>query len=91
MSLRSCRDKVAASRHPAGKLPDDRTCGSHCDDFPACLPSRPPDVLSNVKRFLIETAVDGESQVAVISVLNELRDAITKGLARKNGDESERP
>jgi len=48
-------------------------------------------VLSNVKRFLIETAVDGESQVAVISVLNELRDAITKGLARKNGDESERP
>ncbi len=78
MSRRVCQ-------HAKVELPDDTTCGSLCETFPSCLPPISPEVLSRVRHRVVG-GLEAEATADTADALEQLRDAIDRGLAKKDED-----
>lgn len=68
------------------KLPDARSCGSLCPDFPRCLPPLPGTVAVDFAELQEHLTQNHETLVARLTFLEQLHDAITQGLERKGDD-----
>ncbi len=76
-------------QHAKAKLPDDTTCGSLCETFPSCLPPISPETLSRIKHRVIVGSLEAEATADTAEALEQLRDAIDRGLAKKDEDSPE--
>jgi len=72
-------------QHAKAKLPDDTTCGSLCETFPSCLPPISSEVLSRVRQRVVG-GLELEATADTADALEQLRDAIDRGLAKKDED-----
>jgi hypothetical protein len=68
------------------KLPDARSCGALCAEFPRCLPSLPSTVAGDFAELQENLTQDHETLLARLTFLEQLDDAITHGLERKGDD-----
>lgn len=66
------------------KLPDDTTCGSLCETFPSCLPPISPETLSQIRHRIVVGGLEAEATADTAEALEQLREAIDRGLARKD-------
>jgi hypothetical protein len=84
VSRRTCR-------HLGVKLPDPHSCGARCAEFPSCLPPLPADVVGAVAYLRAAVETQHRSTVAVGDFLELLRQALTEGMARRDGEEPADP
>jgi hypothetical protein len=68
------------------KLPDDRTCGDLCRTFPSCLPPISAEVLDRVVNDGLLGDLKADALAGIVDALEQLRDAIVRGLAKKDED-----
>lgn len=77
MTLHRCRT--------GEQLPADISCAVPCSIFPDCLPAPSPELVRELGRFVSGAEQQQASVEAVDRALSSLHDAITQGLARKEG------
>jgi hypothetical protein len=65
------------------RLPPNVTCAAVCSVFPECKPPPSPELLSVARRFWAEGQAESENDQAVASTLEQLYEAITQGLERR--------
>jgi len=66
------------------KLPDNHSCGRLCNDFPSCLPSISPEVISGIVNWRLEAGSEREATAAAAGRLALLHDAIQQALASQD-------
>lgn len=82
---------LTCCRHLGGKLPDATSCGALCAEFPRCLPSLPTTVGEDFAELHEHLAGRRETLLRRLAFLEQLDDAITQGLERKDNDHRETP
>jgi hypothetical protein len=72
-------------QHRGIKLSDTHSCGARCAIFPSCLPPLPPEVVEEVCQLHLAIEAQHRRSVAVADFLELLRQALTDGLAKRDG------
>lgn len=64
-------------------LPPNVSCAALCLTFPDCMPPSSPELLSTIRGFWADGRARSENHEAVASTLEQLHEAVTEGLKRR--------
>ena len=88
ISLLDLERPVSLNRCQFGeRLPPNVTCAAVCSAFPECKPPPSPELLSVARRFWAEGRAESENDEAVASTLEQLYEALTQGLERRENSD----